>query len=147
MKHGTPNLAPCSKARTVTDADLSDFLQRLTEKIAAWMHEAYEEYASYDHYFRLTICNGLDFTSMKGKRYARIVRQRRGDSNSRSAYGFVELATGDIFKPATWKAPAKHKRGNIFDESGGLDCCGPYSVAYLKRGQVLMEAQRIALPE
>jgi hypothetical protein len=144
MKHGTPNLTPCSKARTVTDADLSDFLQRLTEKIAAWMHEAFGgRYAAYAFYAH----NGLDFTSMKGKRYARIVRQMRGDSNSRSAYGFVELATGDIFKPATWKAPAKHKRGNIFDESGGLDCCGPYSVAYLKRGQVLMEAQRIALPK
>jgi hypothetical protein len=28
-------------------------------------------------------------------------------------YCFVDLTNGDILKAATWKAPAKHARGNI----------------------------------
>lgn len=52
---------------------------------------------------------------------------------SRSAWAFVAKAdgenkgmgkwkAGDIFKPATWKAPAKHARGNIFDTANGPTC-------------------------
>jgi hypothetical protein len=44
------------------------------------------------------------------KKYARIVKSSPG---SRSVYCFVDLATGDILKAASWKAPAKHARGNI----------------------------------
>ena len=29
---------------------------------------------------------------------------------------FVDAATGDVYKPASWKAPAKHVRYNLFDE-------------------------------
>ena len=43
----------------------------------------------------------------RGKKYARIVK------DGESVWGFVEIATGDIFKAAGWKAPAKHARGNI----------------------------------
>ena len=38
----------------------------------------------------------------------------------RSAFAFVDKKTGDVLKPASWSAPAKHARGNIFDES--TDC-------------------------
>lgn len=65
------------------------------------------------------------------------------DSFSCSVYCFVAAADGhnrtlgswkqgDIFKPASYKAPAKTPRGNIFNDDNGLDCCGPYGVAYLR---------------
>lgn len=48
-----------------------------------------------------------------GRKYIRIV------DNKGSAWGFVEAATGNIFKAAGWKAPAKHARGNIADAAYG----------------------------
>ena len=52
---------------------------------------------------------------------------------STSAWAFVAIddgfnstlgkwKKGDIFKPASWRAPAKHARGNIFDLSNGPNC-------------------------
>ena len=48
------------------------------------------------------------------------------------AHAFVDKATGDVLKPATWAAPAKHARGNIFDAHNGLEKMGPYGPAYLR---------------
>ncbi len=48
------------------------------------------------------------------------------------AHSFVDLETGDVLKAASWKTPAKHARGNIFDEANGLGAMGPYGPAYLR---------------
>ena len=56
------------------------------------------------------------------------VRIVRGDS----VHCFVDFATGDVLKAASWKVPAKHARGNIFDESNGLKFMGPFGPAYLR---------------
>jgi hypothetical protein len=61
-------------------------------------------------------------------KYARIVRK----SPHSSAYGFIEMSTGDIFYPAGWKGPSKNQiRGNISSENA-LDCCGWSSVKTLR---------------
>ncbi len=61
-------------------------------------------------------------------KYARIVRK----NPHASAYGFVEMETGNIFYPAGWKAPQKNKvRGNILQENC-LECCGWSAVKTLK---------------
>lgn len=52
-----------------------------------------------------------------------------------SAHAFIDRTTGDVLKPATWKAPAKHARGNIFDDKNGLGSMGEYGPAYLKQGR------------
>lgn len=59
------------------------------------------------------------------KKYILVVRDN-------SAYAFVDKVTGDIFKPASYKSPAKHARGNIYDESNGLARMGVYGPQYLK---------------
>jgi len=38
------------------------------------------------------------------------------DFNSRSVWAFINKETGDVYKPASWNAPAKHARANIFDK-------------------------------
>ena len=43
-----------------------------------------------------------------------------------------ELNAGDLHKPASYKAPAKHARGNLFEQDYGLHCAGPYGLQYLK---------------
>ncbi len=39
------------------------------------------------------------------------------------------IKKGDLLKPATWKAPAKHARGNIMDGSAQYSVYGP---SYIK---------------
>jgi hypothetical protein len=46
-----------------------------------------------------------------------------------AAHCFVDYATGDVLLPASWSAPAKHARGNIFDAANGLGSMGPYGPA------------------
>lgn len=65
------------------------------------------------------------FTVNDGKRFMKVVR----DS---SVHCFVDKTNGDVLKAAGWNAPAKHARGNIFDESNGLSKMGEYGPAYLK---------------
>lgn len=60
----------------------------------------------------------------------------------RSVYCFVSLMDyttkvlgvvrrGDIHKPASWKIPAKHARGNVYSAES-WKCLGPYGVQYLR---------------
>lgn len=60
-----------------------------------------------------------------GKRYIRVVS---GDG----VHCFVDKTNGDVLKADGWKRPAKHARGNIFDENNGLGLIGPYGPAYLR---------------
>ncbi|WP_316200985.1 MULTISPECIES: hypothetical protein [unclassified Bradyrhizobium] len=45
---------------------------------------------------------------------------------------FVDKATGDVLKPASYDKPAKHARGNIFDAQNGLGKITQYGPAYLR---------------
>jgi len=62
------------------------------------------------------LCEGegvYTFTYEKGRKYARIVMH----TPQRSAHAFVDLNTGDVYKSASWKAPAKNGvRFNLLDE-------------------------------
>ena len=65
------------------------------------------------------------------RKYARIVR-KFGSAPHASAYGFIEMETGNIYYPAGWKAPQKnHVRGNILLDNC-LDCCGWSAVKTLR---------------
>lgn len=50
--------------------------------------------------------------------------------NNTKALG--EVKCGDVLKSASWKAPAKHARGNLFDSAKGMSQMGPYGAAYLR---------------
>ena len=45
------------------------------------------------------------------------------------------MRRGDVMKAASFKAPAKHARGNIFDEHNGLSKITQYGVEYLPKGR------------
>ena len=53
-----------------------------------------------------------------GRKYIKI-SQFCGAGKARSVHSFINANTGDIYKPASWKAPAKHARGNIFSHRNG----------------------------
>ena len=79
-----------------------------------------------------------------GKSYAKLINTELYDDKdlrTRAAYCFIALkdintksitaVKGDILKPASWSAPAKWARGNIFDEST-FTCANPSSIEYRK---------------
>jgi len=43
-----------------------------------------------------------------------------------------EVKSGDIFKPASWSTPAKHKRGELYAPSTWDKCFGEWGVNYLR---------------
>ena len=64
----------------------------------------------------------------KGQKYMKII-------DGSSVWGFVSMIEGvnkgslvlkgDLLKPASYKSPAKHSRGNIFDGSAKWEFFGP----------------------
>lgn len=63
-----------------------------------------------------------------GRKYIKIVRA----DNQTSVHCFINAENGDVLKAASWKAPAKHARGNIFKEDNGLNCMSQFGAAYLR---------------
>jgi len=69
-----------------------------------------------------------------GKRYIKVIRVDNGGT-AKSSYCFVDKASGDILKAASWAAPAKGARGNIFSADFGASAVTPYGAVYLKGGK------------
>lgn len=64
----------------------------------------------------------------KGKKNAKIIVTEQG--RDKSVYCFVDMNTGDVLKAASWSAPAKGARGNIYDENNGLTRMSAYGAGY-----------------
>lgn len=64
-----------------------------------------------------------------GRRYVRIVSSMP-NGTCRKVFCFVERSTGRVLKSASWKAPAKHGRGNISEHAS--KSCTVYGAAYLR---------------
>jgi hypothetical protein len=70
------------------------------------------------------------FFSETGYKYTKVIRQYNGQNSS---HAFVDNNTGDIYKPASWKAPAKGIRYNLYNDIDRLlQECDPYG-GYLYR--------------
>ena len=60
--------------------------------------------------------NLMKFEIREGKKYYKIVQvefdtfQGRNEYRDSSVHSFVDKNTGDVYKPASWKSPAKHVR-------------------------------------
>lgn len=69
-----------------------------------------------------------------GRKYIKVWRTetRDGQTTRNSIHAFVEVATGDILKPASCKAPAKHARGNIYDDGGRASMNAHGFVKYMR---------------
>lgn len=87
--------------------------KRLVGFIAKIQAETNAEYTK-----RYTCLTPPNIVAEEGSKFWKIVKvetDRVGTVGGRSVHSFVEKATGDIYRAATWRAPAKHVRGNIFD--------------------------------
>ena len=59
--------------------------------------------------------NLMKFKVKTGKKYFKIVQNdfRNGEYRDASVHAFVDKKTGQVFKPASWQAPAKHVRFDL----------------------------------
>ena len=55
-----------------------------------------------------------------GRKYHKIVMETEG--GSRSVHAFIEKKFGNVYKAASWKAPAKHIRFNLLDDNSREEC-------------------------
>jgi hypothetical protein len=57
---------------------------------------------------------GMKYTITSGKKYYKIISNdwddRREEYRSGGVHAFVDKKTGEVYKPASWKSPAKHVR-------------------------------------
>jgi hypothetical protein len=64
-----------------------------------------------------------------GKRYVKLIVKSAHGGDS-SAWAFIDKLDGSVLKPATFSAPAKVARGNIFDDKNGLARITEYGPGY-----------------
>lgn len=101
-----------------------------------------------DHWIRAKLTYALS-PVLKFRKGGRFVIVTRCDRNLQgvvnetgSAHAFIDMnggmiekvphKIGDVLKPSSWKKPAIHARGNIFDAKNGLGSMGEYGPAYLR---------------
>ena len=60
------------------------------------------------------------FRYYEGKKYLKVVREEYDETNDRwrdaTVHAIVDRETGEVYKPASWKAPAKHVRFNLSND-------------------------------
>jgi len=101
---------------------------QVAEKVNDYFEIVKDRYLSYMN--RMGYENQIRLESMKltkGSKYAKV-------HINGSVHSFVDLTNGNVLKPASWRAPAKHARGNILSEHGGGEAMYPneYCIKYLK---------------
>ena len=74
------------------------------------------------------------FRYYEGKKYYKVVREEYDETNDRwrdtTVHAFVDRKTGEVYKPASWKAPAKHVRFNFCNKQDLLFLTDPRCVGW-----------------
>lgn len=88
-------------------------------------------YVSYHEKCLSEIRNGtydyrMKFYIVESRKYLRIEQEsgvnHDGSITQKSIHAFVDKKTGEVYKPATWKSPAKHVRYNLLDAQSREKC-------------------------
>ena len=74
------------------------------------------------------------FRYYEGKKYIKVVREQYNEIQDRwidsTVHSFVDKKTGEVYKPASLKAPAKHVRFNFCDKKDLLFLTDPRCVGW-----------------
>jgi hypothetical protein len=71
-----------------------------------------------------------------GRKYTKVVQEEYWSDKltSKSVHAFIENSNGNIYKPASWKAPAKGARFNVVNDLETLlKVCDPFGSYLYKR--------------
>lgn len=79
-----------------------------------------------EHYHKQYGDGGIEFEIVRGTKYYKLIQRstRRNalGSHEGSVHAFIHRQSGCVYKPATWKAPAKHVRYNLLDDVSYETC-------------------------
>lgn len=95
--------------------------------------EAYRVKNGFTVYASLTVevaAVGPKFVKLQNVETYATERNGVGHVQKSGVYAFIDRKTGDVFKAATFSAPAKGARGNLFDAAGGLARVTPNGLEY-----------------
>ena len=101
---------------TLTDMTNTPDTNLLAERVDTWLATLTERHANRGSVLTAT------YTEDPLRKYVRIVMAYSG--TDRSVHAFYDPKTGDVFKAAGWKAPAKHVRYNLLDDTSFTDMIG-----------------------
>ncbi len=73
---------------------------------------------NYDRRYGGHACLDTVFDVVEGRKYWKIMMI----NNQESVHAFIDKKTGDVFKPASWRGPAKIVRYNLIDEVSYATC-------------------------
>ena len=77
----------------------------LHAKISDWVQALISNYGERDY-------NKINYEIQEGRKYLKLILV--DTCNSRSVHAFIDKKTGAVYKPASFKAPAKHIRYWLF---------------------------------
>ena len=127
----------------LTKKEIEMIKERIEDRVAGWVQtyadtitKNYREYhirtlkgnlsGNYPEYAREQLdaiengtANLMYFKVNTGKKYYKIVQmnfdtfQNRNEYREGSVHAFVDKKTGQVYKPASWQAPAKHVRYDL----------------------------------
>jgi hypothetical protein len=110
--------------RTMNEKSLS-YLKG-NPKVAEFLNKVNKERKEY--YEKINLSSEPELVMEVGNKFLRLW-------SGSSCWGFISrvdgdlkgapIKKGDLLKPATWKAPAKHARGNIMDGTARYSVYGP----------------------
>ena len=111
---------------TTLSANIQLIENRLQQLIAALIKQ-FDEYnrRNYKHPSDISdileswIDDYLSFEIVKGTKYYKLI-MRQGTGTS--VHAFISRQTGAVYKPASWRAPAKHVRYNLLDDTSFAEC-------------------------
>jgi hypothetical protein len=123
MREGTKMTDLVMKNADGKEVALKDFLVALNKYVKEYQKKTFPSLYADGNYDVIT--------AQVGRKYIKLVRERADASDSKSVYCFIDLA-GNIYKAASWKAPAKHIRGTVFEPDYSIGkALGHYGAAYL----------------
>jgi hypothetical protein len=116
---------------------LTEQTRTLEDRIQAWIKALEANY--YKNYpARSETPDYLKYEVRPGQKYYKLcmLTSRGNGEYGASVHAFIHKQTGAVFKPASWKQPAKHVRYNLMDDASFQDCldraCWAGSDLYLK---------------
>ncbi len=130
----TGNFAYASNATLQTNEQINRFVKYVNEVLANYRVSNAFTYCKHFLVVPEYVADGK-LEAGKVRKFVKLVNitVSHDDSiQSNDVHSFIDIASGDIYKPASYKAPAKHSRGNI----SSPDFCGVItpagSIVYLK---------------
>lgn len=106
--------------------NLYTFTQKLKERLE-----------NYKNRVGLTYFDNYEIKIYEGKKFFKVFSvEKKNDieqAGGKHLICFIDKNNGDIYKPASFNAPAKHKRGNVLSPESGMEAFTPDGfVKYLK---------------